>query len=65
MATDAAWREALTPFSDIDGVSTRYLSIMECQELQEAAEPDFRLMIRAALMTGCRYSSLSVRPASS
>ncbi|MDI9849550.1 site-specific integrase [Rhodoblastus sp. 17X3] len=58
LASDAAWRDALTPFGAVDGASDRYLELMECQDLQAAAEPDFRNLIRGALMTGCRYGSL-------
>lgn len=58
LAGDAAWRDALTPFGSVDGASERYLEIMECKELQENAEPDFRLLVRGALLTGCRYGSL-------
>jgi integrase len=58
LASEAAWRDSLTPFGAVDGVSDRYLELMECQDLQAKAEPDFRLLVRGALLTGCRYGSL-------
>ena len=36
-----------------------YLSLAECERLLNAAEPDFRPLVRAALETGCRYGELA------
>jgi integrase len=58
IATDVAWRTALKPFPDVDAASDRYLSEDECQRLQQAADPDFRPLVSAALFTGGRYGSL-------
>lgn len=58
IATDVAWREALKPYGEVDGPSIRYLTIMECEDLKRAADVDFSVMIRGALLTGCRYGSL-------
>jgi integrase len=36
----------------------RYLSLDECKRLMNACEPDFRWLVRGALVTGCRYGEL-------
>jgi integrase len=36
-----------------------YLTVAQAQRLINAADPDFRLLVRAALETGCRYSELT------
>lgn len=58
IASDAAWRVSLKAYADVDAPTIRYLTLDECKRLQEAAEPDFAELIKAALLTGCRYGSL-------
>jgi integrase len=58
IATDAAWRVALKPFGEVDGVTPRFLSLEECERLLQAADADLRSLIQAALQTGARYGSL-------
>jgi integrase len=56
--SDAAWRR-VEPFKGVDTARLRYLSIDECRRLVNAAEPDFRALVEAALQTGCRYGELA------
>jgi integrase len=35
-----------------------YLELQECERLINICEPDFRQLVRAALLTGCRYGEL-------
>jgi integrase len=56
--SDAAWRK-VKPYRDTDRARSRYLLVAECQRLINAADPDLRLMIQAALQTGCRYAELA------
>lgn len=57
IASDQAWR-ALAPFGKADAAKVRYLEVGECRRLINSAEPVFRNMVRAALLTGCRYGEL-------
>lgn len=58
IASDSAWKHALKPFSDVDGITVRYLTLGECQKLQNHCEEDFRGIVTGALFTGGRYGSL-------
>jgi integrase len=58
IASDMAWRR-VEPFEQADAARVRYLSIAEAQRLINAAAPDFRLLVRAALATGARYGELA------
>jgi integrase len=51
------WRAA-KPFRNADASRVRYLSLEECRRLLNAAPEDLRDLIRAALLSGCRYSEL-------
>jgi len=55
--TDEAWRR-VKPFRGVDVPKVRYLSEAECKRLINACEPAFRQLVRAALLTGCRYGEL-------
>jgi integrase len=55
--SDAAWRR-VRPFEGVDAARVRYLTISECRRLINAAAPDFRKLVQAALATGCRYGEL-------
>ena len=57
-ASDVEWRR-VKPFKDVNQSRTRYLTLAECKRLVNAADPDFRLLVRAALETGARYSHLA------
>ena len=51
------WR-AVKPFRNADSSRVRYLSLEECRRLLNAAPDDLRRLIRAALLSGCRYGEL-------
>mgnify|MGYP001819490170 FL=1 len=55
--SDVAWR-AVKPFHGVDAPRVRFLVKAEAKRLINACEPDFRQMVRAALLTGCRYGEL-------
>jgi integrase len=56
--TDEAWRP-LKPFREADAARVRYLTVAEAQRLINASPPDFRTLVQAALLTGCRYAELA------
>lgn len=56
-ANDAWQRVPL--FRGVDIPRARYLSVAEAQRLINAAQDDFRVLVRAALYTGARYSELA------
>jgi len=57
IASDEAWRK-VKPFRCVDAPTIRYLSIEESTRLVNACTPDFRPMVQAALLSGCRYGEL-------
>lgn len=56
--SDDAWRR-VEPFEEADAARVRYLSINECRRLINAAQGEFRDLVRAALATGCRFGELA------
>jgi integrase len=56
-SSDEAWRR-VKPYHDVDAPVVRYLTEAECVRLVNATEAAFRPMVRAALLTGCRYGEL-------
>ena len=56
--SDSAWRK-VKPFKKVDEAVVRYLSAAEARRLVRACPEDFRKMVQAALLTGCRYSELA------
>jgi integrase len=56
--SDDAWRR-VEPFEKADAARVRYLTIDECRRLINAAEGEFRDLVRAALSTGCRFGELA------
>lgn len=57
VASDAAWRK-VKPFKGVDLPRIRYLTDAEAVRLVNACGEAFRPMVRAALLTGCRYGEL-------
>ena len=55
--SDDAWRK-VKPFRQTDEAVVCYLSGDEARRLVNACEKDFRSLVQAALLTGCRYSEL-------
>ena len=60
VASDEAWRR-VQPFQHVDAPVVRYLTADECKRLVNAADQKsgFRNLVRAALLTGCRYGELA------
>jgi integrase len=54
----AAW-EAVKPFRAVDLPKVRFLTPAEVTALTTACEPDFEVIVKAALLTGCRYGELT------
>ncbi len=52
-----AWRK-VKPFRQVDTPKIRYLTEKECKRLLNACPDVFRNLVRAALLTGCRYGEL-------
>lgn len=52
------WREA-KPFEKVDKPRVRFLTAVEATRLANACEPDLRALVRAALLTGARFSELA------
>jgi integrase len=57
-ASDDAWRQ-VRAFREVDTARLRYLSDDEAKRLTNACPPDFRALVTAALLTGCRYGELT------
>jgi integrase len=57
VSSDAAWKR-VKPFANVDTARVRWLEVEDTRRLINAADPDFRRLIQAALLTGCRYGEL-------
>lgn len=57
VADDTAWRR-VKPFPKVSAPRIRYFTPAETDALLDAAEPWFRVLIQAALLTGARWSEL-------
>jgi integrase len=57
VASDSAWRR-VEPFEGVERSRNLYLTLAECERLINAAEPEFRPLVRGALETGARYGEL-------
>jgi integrase len=55
--SEEAWRR-VKPFRGADAARVRYLQEDECRRLLNTCPDDFRRLVRAALLTGCRYGEL-------
>jgi integrase len=56
--SDGEWRR-VTAFKSVDSARVRYLTIAEAKRLINACDPEFRLLVTAALQTGARYQELA------
>jgi integrase len=56
--TNHAWGRRFKPFKQVDAARTRFLSVAEAKRLINAAAPDFRNLVMAALCTGARFGEL-------
>jgi integrase len=57
IASDLAWK-SVKPFKDVDGTRLRYLTDDEARRVVNAAGPEFRPIVQAALLTGARWGEL-------
>ncbi len=57
VADDRAWR-IVKPFKNVDAPRTRILTDLEVKKLIKEIDDTFRPMVKAALLTGCRYGEL-------
>ena len=55
--SDLAWRTCKS-FKNVNAPKIRYLSSKETKRLVNACEPDFRLLVQCALLTGCRLGEI-------
>jgi len=59
VGTDRAWATVM-PFKGVNKPRARFLAIDECVRLVNAATPpEFRNLVKAALLTGARYNELA------
>jgi integrase len=58
VASDDAWRR-VKPFAKVNAPKVRYLTTAEITRLINACDPDMRQLVRAGLLTGCRYGELA------
>lgn len=56
--SDLEWRR-VQPFAEVDAPREQYLSEDDARRLLNACDPDFRRLVEAALLTGCRYGELA------
>jgi integrase len=57
VASDHAWRR-VPAFRNVEAPVIRFLTSEEALRLINASDPEFRPLVRAALLTGCRYGEL-------
>jgi integrase len=54
---DSPWRK-VKPFPKVNRSRASYLQLAECKRLINASDPEFRILVRAALESGARYGEL-------
>lgn len=57
VASDDAWRR-VKPYRNVENAKIRFLSIGESGRLVNACDKDFRKLVKAGILTGCRYGEL-------
>jgi len=57
VSSDAAWRR-LKKFKRADAARSQWLTVDQCKRLINAAAPDFRPLVHAAMLTGARWGEL-------
>ena len=58
-APDKSHWERVKPFHNVEKPRIDYFTADQARDLLEAAPPDFRDLVHAALLTGCRYGELA------
>lgn len=58
VSSNDAWGRRVKPFEGVDGVRLNYLDLDKARLLVNTCPLDFRLLVRGALETGCRYGEL-------
>jgi integrase len=58
ISSDTAWRR-VKPFKNVEKARADYLKTADATRLINACDPDFRLLVHSALLTGCRFSELA------
>ncbi|MGB8576768.1 MAG: hypothetical protein WCD56_09405, partial [Pseudolabrys sp.] len=58
VASDTTWRKVKS-FKGVDAARGIYLTVEQARRLVNATDSEFRLLVQAALQTGCRYSELA------
>jgi integrase len=58
VSSDQVWRR-VKPFKGVTKARLRYLTMAEAKRLINAADPEFRPLLEAALLTGARYGQLA------
>ncbi len=56
--SDEAWRK-VRPFRGVDAPKIQYLTAAQAAKLLDACSSNFRQLVHAALLTGCRYEELT------
>ena len=57
IASKDAW-SSVKAYREVDAARIRYLTDIEARKLVNACTPDFKPLVQAALLTGCRYGEL-------
>lgn len=58
IASDAGWRRVKS-FKGVDAARVRYLTTAEATRLINGADAEFRPLVQAGLLTGCRFGELA------
>lgn len=57
VASDDPWRR-IKPYRNVDSAKIRFLTLGECGRIVNACDPDFKPLVQAGLLTGCRWGEL-------
>lgn len=57
IASDDPWRR-IKPYRNVDSAKIRFLTLSECGRIVNACDKDFKPLVQAGLLTGCRWGEL-------